>query len=50
MTLDYFTKDQTDKSNCSVDCLAKWPPFLAEEFELPEGFNNGVLVQLKEWI
>ena len=28
MTLYVFTKDGPDKSNCSGDCLKKWPPLL----------------------
>lgn len=40
MSLYYFTKDQPGKSNCSGDCLANWPPFVAQEFEVPEGFNK----------
>jgi len=30
MTLYMFTKDAPDKSNCTGDCLAKWPPLLTK--------------------
>ncbi len=30
MTLYMFTKDEPDKSNCTGDCLVKWPPFLTQ--------------------
>jgi predicted lipoprotein with Yx(FWY)xxD motif len=30
MTLYMFTKDETNKSNCNADCLAKWPPLLTQ--------------------
>jgi predicted lipoprotein with Yx(FWY)xxD motif len=30
MTLYIFTKDTADKSNCSADCLANWPPLLTQ--------------------
>ena len=30
MTLYIFTNDQPDKSNCTGDCLVKWPPFLTK--------------------
>lgn len=29
MTLYMFTKDEPNKSNCAGECLAAWPPFLA---------------------
>jgi predicted lipoprotein with Yx(FWY)xxD motif len=30
MTLYMFTKDTTDMSNCTGDCLVKWPPLLTQ--------------------
>jgi predicted lipoprotein with Yx(FWY)xxD motif len=30
MTLYIFTRDSADKSNCSADCLATWPPLLTQ--------------------
>jgi predicted lipoprotein with Yx(FWY)xxD motif len=35
MTLYLFTKDTPGISNCSGDCLAKWPPLLVEEGQQP---------------
>ncbi|ASN06941.1 COG4315 family predicted lipoprotein [Virgibacillus necropolis] len=40
MTLYYFTKDESGKSNCSGKCLDNWPPFIAKDFEVPEGFSK----------
>lgn len=40
MALYYFTKDESEKSNCSGECLKNWPPFTAEEFEIPSGFDK----------
>ncbi|MBV7509436.1 hypothetical protein KW850_30205 [Bacillus sp. sid0103] len=40
MALYWFTKDQVGKSNCSGECLVKWPAFSAKDFEVPEGFNK----------
>ena len=30
MTLYMFTKDEPNKSNCSGDCLVKWPPLVTQ--------------------
>ncbi|PGL69419.1 hypothetical protein [Bacillus sp. AFS055030] len=38
--LYYFKNDVSGKSNCTGDCLAKWPPFTEKEFEVPDGFNK----------
>ncbi len=35
MTLYLFTKDTPGVSNCSGDCLAKWPPLLVPEGQQP---------------
>ncbi len=35
MTLYIFTKDTPGVSNCSGDCLAKWPPLLVAEGQQP---------------
>lgn len=40
MTLYYFTKDEKGKSNCSDECLDNWPAFTADDFAVPEGFNQ----------
>ncbi|MDQ0202074.1 hypothetical protein [Neobacillus ginsengisoli] len=40
MTLYYFKKDESKKSNCSGECLKNWPPFTAENFKVPSGFNK----------
>ncbi|MEH7504105.1 hypothetical protein V7152_19175 [Neobacillus drentensis] len=40
MALYYFTKDKSEKSNCSGECLKNWPPFTVEEFEVPSGFDK----------
>lgn len=40
MTLYYFKKDEEEKSNCSGDCLEKWPPFTEKQFNVPEGFSK----------
>ncbi len=46
MTLYMFTKDEPGKSNCSGDCLAKWPAFTAADpLTLPEGVP-GELTQI----
>lgn len=47
MTLYYFTKDQSGKSNCSGECLANWPAFSAEGFEVPEEFNKNDFSTIK---
>ncbi|MFJ7933278.1 hypothetical protein [Sporosarcina sp. NPDC096371] len=39
-TLYYFKKDEAGKSNCSGDCLASWPAFTQEDFDVVEGFNK----------
>ncbi|KAB7707870.1 hypothetical protein F9802_03925 [Bacillus aerolatus] len=38
MTLYYFKKDESEKSNCQGDCLEKWPPYTEKQFDVPEGF------------
>jgi len=40
MTLYYFANDEPNVSNCSGECLEKWPVFYEENFEVPEGFNK----------
>jgi predicted lipoprotein with Yx(FWY)xxD motif len=40
MTLYVFTKDEPGKSNCYDDCATNWPPFYAENAELPEGVDG----------
>ena len=35
MTLYTFDKDTKDKSNCTGECLVKWPPYLANEVVPP---------------
>lgn len=40
MTLYYFTKDQSGKSNCSGECLVNWPAFSEKDFEVPDGLNK----------
>ena len=40
MTLYYFTNDEANTSNCSGDCLVNWPAFTAQDFEVPEGFDE----------
>lgn len=40
MTLYYFKKDESGKSNCSGKCLENWPAFVAGEFGVPEGFSK----------
>jgi predicted lipoprotein with Yx(FWY)xxD motif len=42
MTLYLFTKDEPGKSNCSGDCLVKWPPLLVssrEAIKIKEGVD-----------
>ncbi|WP_066391369.1 COG4315 family predicted lipoprotein [Neobacillus mesonae] len=39
-TLYYFKNDKPNTSNCSGECLQKWPAFYAETFEVPEGYNK----------
>jgi predicted lipoprotein with Yx(FWY)xxD motif len=34
MTLYLFTKDAPGKSNCSGDCLVKWPPLVASDLNM----------------
>jgi len=44
MTLYLFTKDEPGKSNCSADCLAKWPPLLTQGNPVAgEGVDAGLL-------
>lgn len=38
--LYYFKNDEAGKSNCSGDCLANWPVFTQENFDVPEGFDK----------
>ena len=38
--LYYFKKDEAGKSNCSGDCLAIWPAFTQEDFDVPEAFDK----------
>lgn len=46
MTLYMFTKDEPGKSNCSGDCLANWPAFVASDpLTLPDGVP-GELTQI----
>lgn len=46
MTLYLFTNDEPGVSNCSGDCLANWPAFVAEDpLTLPEGVP-GELTQI----
>lgn len=40
MTLYYFKKDETGKSNCSGDCLKNWPAFTDEDFTAPDGYDQ----------
>lgn len=40
MTLYLFKKDEEDKSNCTEDCLESWPAFVADDFEVPDGFKE----------
>ncbi|RNF40378.1 hypothetical protein [Planococcus salinus] len=40
MTLYYFANDEPDMSNCTGDCLVNWPAFTAQDFEVPEGFDE----------
>ncbi|MGX2961176.1 hypothetical protein JNUCC23_18115 [Peribacillus sp. JNUCC 23] len=40
MALYYFKKDEAGKSNCSGECLENWPPFLGQDFNVPEGFDK----------
>ncbi len=40
MALYYFKKDEAGKSNCSGECLENWPPFLEQDFNVPEGFDK----------
>lgn len=40
MALYYFKNDTSEKSNCSGECLKNWPPFTAEKFEVPSGFDK----------
>ncbi len=46
MTLYLFTKDEPGKSNCTGECLANWPAFVASDpLTLPEG-GPGELTQI----
>jgi len=36
MTLYWFAKDQPNLSNCSGDCLEKWPVYYREQIVSPE--------------
>ncbi|MBK5443494.1 MULTISPECIES: hypothetical protein [unclassified Peribacillus] len=40
MTLYYFKKDESGKSNCAGECLENWPPFMAKDFNVPKGFDK----------
>ncbi|SEK18114.1 Secreted repeat of unknown function [Carnobacterium iners] len=40
MTLYYFKNDEPGKSNATGDVLENWPAFIAEDFEVPEGFDE----------
>lgn len=40
MTLYYFTKDESNVSNCNSKCLEIWPAFYAENIVAPGGFNK----------
>ncbi|MEK4030385.1 hypothetical protein MKZ02_17905 [Pseudobacillus sp. FSL P4-0506] len=40
ITLYYFKKDKEGTSNCSGECLKKWPPFTEKEFEVPTGYKK----------
>lgn len=40
MALYYFKKDEAGKSNCTGECLENWPPFLEQDFNVPEGFDE----------
>ncbi|MFD4707758.1 hypothetical protein ACFWM3_23340 [Gottfriedia sp. NPDC058432] len=40
MALYYFKNDVYEKSNCSGECLKNWPPFTADKFKLPVGFDK----------
>lgn len=46
MTLYLFTKDEEGTSNCTGECLARWPAFTASDpLTLPEGVD-GELTQI----
>ncbi|MFC5531936.1 plastocyanin/azurin family copper-binding protein [Cohnella yongneupensis] len=38
-SLYYFDKDPIGASECSGDCLAKWPAFHADAIQVPKGLN-----------
>lgn len=40
MTLYYFKNDEPEKSNCSGECLDNWPAFLANDVDVPDGFDK----------
>ncbi|MGE7761525.1 beta-propeller fold lactonase family protein [Peribacillus sp. NPDC097895] len=40
MTLYYFTKDDSNVSNCKGPCLEIWPPFRADNIISNKGFDN----------
>jgi predicted lipoprotein with Yx(FWY)xxD motif len=40
MSLYYFKKDAVGKSNCSGDCLKRWPLFYTENVAVPQGLNE----------
>ncbi|MBS4178483.1 COG4315 family predicted lipoprotein [Lederbergia citrea] len=40
MTLYYFKKDESGKSNCAGECLDNWPPFTEKDFNVPSGFDK----------
>lgn len=40
MTLYYFKKDESGKSNCAGECLDNWPPYMEKDFDVPEGFKK----------
>ncbi|MFK2824819.1 hypothetical protein QYG89_03875 [Bacillus sp. B190/17] len=47
MTLYYFKKDEAGKSNCSGECVEKWPPFTAKQFDVPAGWNKEDFATIK---
>lgn len=40
MTLYYFKKDESGKSNCAGDCLDNWQPYMEKDFNILDGFNK----------
>ena len=44
MTLYMFTKDEANKSNCDLECLANWPPLLTQgKPNLGEGIDPALI-------